>query len=223
MEALLTAKGIHDNLAIYGGIAASLTALFIFRKTALEFLALVWRVIIFPLQLAGKLDDLSDMVADVQHQVKTNNGSSLKDAVVRVETQLRNVVDSFSVLEQYRQNAFWREPRPCLELDRNGQVILISEAACRLFAIVHPESALRQSWLQFLDGHHVEELKRSYRETAATGSLFRFVIRVYDENRNDRGEWELKATPIGPELYSGFFTPIDTVAKEIAGRNNWLR
>lgn len=214
---------LQDNLAVVAGLLGSFTTIFLFRKTLREIWDVVWRVSKFPFTLSEKIDQFSDMLADVQHQVKTNNGSSLKDAVVRVENQMHNVMASFSVLEQYRQNAFWREPRPCIEMDRNGQTILVSEAACRLFGIVNPEAALRQSWFQFLDGHHVEELKRSYRETAASGSLFRFSTRIFDENRNDRGEWELKATPIGPELYSGFFTPTDAVAKEIAGRNNWLR
>lgn len=216
-------KQLAEQLAPYAGIAASISGIYLFRQTVSQVVKGCWRPFRFFLDLASSIEHLSTMVADVQHQVKTNNGSSLKDAVVRVETQMHNVVESFSVLDQYRQNAFWREPRPCIELDRSGQAILVSEATCRLFAIVNPDDALRYSWLQFLEGRHVEELKRCYKETAVTGSLFRFTIQIFDEDRRDRGHWEFKATPIGPELYSGFFSPVDEIAKEIANRCGWLR
>ncbi len=160
----------------------------------------------------------------VKHQVLTNGGGSLKDAVLRVEEGQKMLAAGQTRLESYRQHDFWRQPRPGLEMDDHGQVNLASEAACRLFRVSDPDELQKHSWLRFLDHHHVGTFMQTFRETAFSSSIFRFVIRIRDEKGEDRGEWEFKATPIDaaePKLYSGFFAPVDAAAKQIAGRANW--
>lgn len=79
--------------------------------------------------------------------------------------------------------------------------------------------------MQYLDGHHVHDFQEAFRETAQSNSIFRFVIRIRDDRREDRGSWEFKAAPIGgtsPVLYSGFFSPVDDAAKVIAVRAGWF-
>lgn len=154
----------------------------------------------------------TDLKVDaIKHQVEVNGGGSLKDSMLR--------------LESYRRIDFWKMQRPALELNGQGHVLLASEAACRLFHVSDPKELYRISWKRFLDGNEVMEFMKSFRETAAEGSLFRFAIGITDSNGAPRGKWEFKARPVditGAGLYSGFFTAVDEVAKELAGRCGWL-
>ncbi len=182
-------------------------------------------------ELAKAVQAVNGKVDLVKYQVQTNDGGSLKDSVLRIEKQQADLVIGQSALlkgqtrlESHRQNDFWTRPRPGLEMDSIGRVSLASEAACRLFKVSDPDQLLNHSWQRFLDGHHIAEFRSAFRETAESNSIFRFVISIRVDGGEDRGEWEFKAIPIDmedPKRYSGFFAPVDPVAKEIAGRAGW--
>lgn len=167
---------------------------------------------------------LAKSVQEVKYQVQTNDGGSLKDSVLRTEKKLAQVIGNQTRFESYRQHDFWTRSRPGMEMDANGKVSLASEAACRLFRVSDPEELFSHSWLRFLDSHHVGTFMQTFRDTAASSSIFRFGIIIRAHDGESRGEWEFKATPIDheePKRYSGFFAPVDAVAKEIAGRAGW--
>lgn len=171
-----------------------------------------------------ELGSVRQMVASIQYQVQTNDGGSLKDSILRMEAGQKGLTAGLAKLESYRQHDFWTRPRAGMEIYSTGIVIQVSEATCKLFGVSDPEELSSLSWMRFLDSHHVDAFIRSFRETAETGSIFRFAINLRDNNGNDRGVWEFKATPIDdskPQLYSGLFAPFDDLAKEIAGRNGW--
>lgn len=218
-----TLKDIEENLAVYAGIATSAGTLTIpvVRRWAMKFIRGVWLYLRGSSMLIAQNVELTKMVKAIAYQVQANDGGSLKDSVVRTERILSGVVQTQTRLENYRKNDFWCQPRPGLEMDEHGQVTQVSEAACRLFRVSQPEALMRRSWLQFMDGRRVNELINSFIETAATESIFRFPIVVRDENGEVRGSWEFKATPLGPNLFSVYFSPEDAVAKEIAGRAGW--
>jgi PAS domain-containing protein len=164
------------------------------------------------------------MVESIQYQVQTNNGGSLKDVVIRTELGQQKLAQGLAKLESYRMHDFWTRTRAGMEIDAAGHVILASEATCKLFGVSDPDELMHLSWVRFLDPHHVDVFLRTFRETAASGSIFRFAIRIRDNSNVDRGEWEFRATPIGnsePRLYSGLFAPFDPISKELAGRNGW--
>lgn len=209
---------VNEKLAAIMGIIVSLTFLL---PQCRRFVCRVWKGVVFmftaPWVILQKVDALALIVHEVRHQVFPNNGSSLPDGLKRLEIgQAR--------LESYRQHEFWKQPRPGLEMDAEGRVNLASEAACRLFKVSNPDELYSKSWNQYLDRNHVDSFMRAFRETAACSSIFRFCVLIYDESRQCRGEWEFRATPIegaDPVLYSGFFTPVDDAAKEIAARAGW--
>lgn len=174
--------------------------------------------------MVSKMAEISATVAAVNHQVQVNGGGSIKDGVKRIEDRQIEMGKVQIRAESYRQHEFWTRPRAGLEMDATGRVQLASEAACRLFHVSDPDDLTNHSWLRFLDSHHVDSFIRTFRETAESGSIFRFSINIRSDNGEDRGEWEFKATPIDraePKLYSGYFAPISTTAKEIAGRAGW--
>lgn len=185
-----------------------------------------WLIRFFPgnKQVIVEIEKLAKTVQEVKYQVQTNDGGSLKDSVLRTESALKQVISNQVRFESYRLHDFWTRSRAGLEMDATGKVTLASQAACRLFKVSDPDELANHSWLRFLDPHHVGTFMQTFRETADSNSIFRFTILIRAAEGEDRGEWEFNATPIDfeePKRYSGYFTPVDSVAKEIAGRAGW--
>lgn len=147
----------------------------------------------------------------IRHELEFNGGESTKDFLKRMEA--------------HRRHDLWTKGAPVLETDEHGNVVLVSQAACRLFQVSSEGDLKRLNWLRYLDGEQVSEFITSFREMAAAGSGFNYRIQVYSEGREDRGEWEVRAVLIGPRgshaVYSAQFYPMDAAAKEIAGRCQW--
>lgn len=180
---------------------------------------------------SGREDILSELsriraaVDSVSYQVHSNDGGSLKDSTNRMETSINRLMAGQVRLESYRQHDFWTRPRVGLEMDSTGHVSLVSEAACRLFGVVDPSELKSHSWVRFLDPQRSDDFMRAFCETSESSSLFRFAILLRDSSGNSRGEWEFKANPIDfaePKLYSGFFAPVDGLAKSIVDASGWL-
>jgi PAS domain-containing protein len=219
-------KEVHDALGPYAGIVASVTtlgsAVFLIRplrRMLLAFTRGLWAFLCGPSILMRQ----GQTIQEIANQLKTNGGSSLKDAVNRIEAHLKVQAVSVARLEKHHQSNFWSQPRPSIELDEHGQVNLVSEAACRLFQVSSQDELTRHSWLQFLDSREVAEFRVAFQDTAGTESMFRYTISIHDQQGGNRGVWEFKAAPLGAHLYSGYFSPVDSVAREISGRNSWLK
>jgi len=185
-----------------------------------------WLTALFPGNklVLDEIAKLAKSVQEVKYQVQTNDGGSLKDSVLRTERKLVEVINNQTRFESYRQHDFWTRLRPGMEMDINGKVFLASEAACRLFKVSDPDELINHSWLRFLDSHHVGAFMQTFRDTAASASIFRFGIDIRAQDGESRGEWEFKATPIDhaePRRYSGYFSPVDDLAKQIATRSGW--
>ncbi len=175
-------EAIKKELAVAGLTAAASLVFPRVRAIALR----VWRGLLFPIRMPAmifaelrainaKLDDAKEKVDAVaikaiatekkvdaiKHQVEVNGGGSLKDSLNR--------------LESYRKNDFWRMPRPALEMNALGHVTAANNAACRLFHVSDPRELLRRSYLRFLDDATKSGFIKAFRETAATGSLYRVL------------------------------------------------
>lgn len=218
-------EDLEKNPVTVGALVA-LTPLLIpwVRQKAMAMCKVVARPFSASDSILDELKHVRKMVSEIEYQVKTNDGGSLKDVVVRVEQGQKNLARGLAQLESYRMHDFWTRAAAGIEIRSDGHVELASEAACKLFGVSDPDELLNLSWLQFLDPHRVNTFIRAFRETAGSGSIFRFAIRISDKSHLERGEWEFKATPVGtsePRLYSGLFVPYDATAKEFAGRNGW--
>jgi PAS domain-containing protein len=218
-------KYIETHPVLIGLIIAAAPFLFPAVRR-LAFRGWRWFGSLFPgnKKVLEEIEKLSKSVEDVKYQVQTNDGGSLKDSVLRTEKRLDQVIQNQIRFESYRQHDFWTKRSACLEMDADAKVSLANQAACRLFRVSDPDELVNHSWLRFLDSHRIGEFKQSFRDTAESGSIFRFSILIKSDDGESRGEWEFNATPIDfeePKRYSGFFAPVDSIAKSIALRAGW--
>lgn len=207
----------EKHLGVIASILTSLGVIWAARKPLGRLSAECMFLIRGPFVIRQMLNEMNVAVNQIRYQVQTNDGGSLKDAVMRTE-------QSVGQLKSFRKHDFWTAPKPGFELDGDGKVFAATEASCRLFRVADTDELTVHSWLRFLDGSRVNDFMRSFRETSASGSLFQFSIRLRSGPGENRGEWEFRATLIdhsGSKLYSGYFTPVDETAKAIAQRAGW--
>jgi PAS domain-containing protein len=157
----------------------------------------------------------------------------VESRLIAIEKELnfnggRSSKDMLFLLAKYREHDFWRIGRPAIEMDETAQVNLVSEAACRLFCVNNPQDLYRRSWLRFIASDQVDEFLRAYEQTANYASHFVYRLHIHCQEGHDRGEWELRASPISPEdssrkLYSGYLSPVCEKAKSVAREVHWAQ
>lgn len=161
-------------------------------------------------QLMDKLDAVLGQLTNIEKQVNYNGGKSVKDMLF--------------LLFRYREHDFWRIGIPAFEMDENGQMVLVSEAACKLFGVSSPDSLKRRSWLRFVshigtEGNGVvDDLLAAYADTVKFNSEFLIQFHITQHNGCSRGHWEMRGSPISHEnasakVYSCHLSPVDDVAR----------
>lgn len=176
----------------------------------------------------NKLDTLLELGERMEER-----GSRMEDRLKKIDKELqynggRSTKDMLFLLAKYREHDFWRIGRPAIEMDEKAQVNLVSEAACRLFSVNNPQELYRRSWLRFIAPGQVDEFLHAYTETSNYASHFVYRLHVHCQEGNDRGQWELRASPITPEdssrkLYSGYLSPVCEKAKAVAKEVHWAQ
>lgn len=149
----------------------------------------------------------------IEKEIKFNGGKSIKDMLF--------------LLFRYREHDFWRIGIPAFELDGDAQMILVSEAACRLFGVSSQEELKRRSWLRFI-GHvgadgtgSVDDFLSAYHNTVQFQSEFLISLRITTAAGKSCGEWELRGSPISQEnattkIYSCHLSPASDLARDAA-------
>lgn len=214
---------LHDNLEVIAGIVGSLGVILgvpFLRRFASAIALGLWRNLTVGSQFAAFREErvraeeaILLRLKNIEREVQYNGGGSMKDYQLRQES--------------YRRHDFWTQARPAMELDGEGHVNLVSEAACRLFHVSTPEDLYRRSWLRFLDSGEVDEFLDTYKDTASNDSLFRWAIQVVNNEGVSQGKWEFRAGRIAPDvggrkLYSGHWAPVDEEARVVADRSRWV-
>lgn len=90
----------------------------------------IWRVFIKVIKPAmkeakAKKRKLYDMVTKIHHEINYNNGSSIKDAITRIESRIGRLEDNQRIVMNVQNVAFW-------ESDADGLVTYVSPALCKL-------------------------------------------------------------------------------------------
>lgn len=160
--------------------------------------------------------------------VMPNGGSSLADSLKRVEESQVRVERRLGRLDAHHRQSFIGQPRPAMEMDGDGNCLLVSGALIRLCHADSENNLTGLSYQQYLDGSRVQEFQEAYERISANAvpSVFSFPVAVLDSARQPRGLWEWRAIPVGARfagdvLYTASLHPLDALAKEVAERNRW--
>lgn len=204
MLPLLTSmlKAAEENFAAVGGILVALSL--IFKKVRSGWAWLLRWVSAPYRRRCEKLDLILQKVEFIERELQYNGGSTLRDMV--------------GSLAMRQRMQFWKSRSPSIELDRDACVKGVSETACRLFAVADPAELYVRNWLGFVEAGRVDDFLHSFAESVRFRSQMKFDFAMRDANRKPLGVWELHLSPVTPEgashpVYSGYFRPVDDVAK----------
>lgn len=174
--------------------------------------------------------DIRGKVEEVQRDLVFNGGSTIRDMMALVESD--------------RQESFWLQRCPAFECLPDGSNILVSEPYLVLTAVRVDDELGQMDWGQFIFAEDLPGYLSAWREAAALGSVFRARARWTSKLRENRGMWEVLATPIKASgtvvhsrgsiclasdakiqrkilRYRGRLMPVDDVARKIAEDEGW--
>jgi len=163
--------------------------------------------------LSSRLTLLSDDIGFIKSELKTNGGSSIKDAVNRMEME--------------RQHDFWCKPYPAFRMNSKGCIIAASQAYLELVKSTCDTDLKGLGWLQFLDNvDHSDQFYQRMIQSLSALSNFTGHQNIAASDGEVAGRWIVKIFPIGTHagdtLFTGALYPADEVAKDIAKKHNWV-
>lgn len=150
-------------------------------------------------ELHEKVDKLTELTKTIEHEVKTNSGSSLKDAVKRIE---RSQHYFFSKLRHDAQ--FSNE---CLfETDASGNVTFVNRALCELLN-VETFDLLNRAWLSRIEPAIRERVKNEWKDSIENKIPFDSKQDVIDGRNGELFSVRVQAQPHLDESgnLAGFF------------------
>lgn len=221
-----------DNLEYLKAAAGALTGVgslmsFLFRKQLKawwgkrkEYKKMVREMPYTLLNLLKRVEGLEAAGVERDAQVKsifsemhTNGGSSLRDAINRMELE--------------NKYSFWHKPFPAFRITRDGRIYAVSQAYMDLVKTTTEFDLTGLSWRQFeYDGEKGDKFFKRWREVASVQSTFAGLLEIRSNDGDYRGEWLIKIFPLGSYngdgIFSGAFYPSDEVAKKIATENRWF-
>jgi PAS domain-containing protein len=227
----MTLQMIQSVFGAAGAVIGVLTGLLSLFPTGRMWMAKAFRFLTTPIVAPWRVIRLEQRLIAVEYEVKPNSGGSMKDvqsriadSVEKMSSRLEGYVERSEA--RYRHD-FQTQRGPAFEIDTRGRATLVSFALGRLCRVDDAALELnRLAYLQFIEASERDEFLRTFRESAADGSMFRTQIRWYSRTHENRGLWDVRATPIDPKdsaerLYSAVLVPVDDEAKAIAERNGW--
>lgn len=220
---------LNDHLStaaqILGSFGVIFTAVFLVFPQMRPVLLNAVRVAFAPIsapwgirKLARDLGEAKRDLAEVSHQV-SHSGGWIQGDIAALQLGAQR-------FEGWRQHNFRIQARPSLEMDSDGNVLLVSDMTCDLFKVNSDVSLRGLSYLGFLDPGSVDEFSAAFEKMARNQSEFRFQINMHSMRRTPLGLIEWVAKPIGPVIsgkvaYAVNLYPIDETALAIATRMAW--
>jgi len=167
-----------------------------------------------------------------EYQREARNATvSISDRLASVEQELRpsgkrSMSQNIAVLMGQHRHSFTTQNRPAFQCDVSGNNLMVSEAYCVLVEATSEEDLVSLGWMQFVFTEDGPGLLQSFVVAAASRSPWRGVARLVSKTGTNLGKWELRAVPIGKRddgeaLYSGHLSPLDEIAKTVAGEYRW--
>lgn len=129
----------------------------------------IWRVFIKVIKPAmkeakAKKRKLYDMVTKIHHEINYNNGSSIKDAITRIESRIGRLEDNQRIVMNVQNVAFW-------ESDADGLVTYVSPALCKLVGRSESE-IMGNNWVSCIEPSDKEKVFDAWNFSVETKSPF---------------------------------------------------
>ena len=158
------------------------------------------------------LGEIKEQVSEMQKELQTNGGSSIKDEV--------------RLLVSERLMELQEAPFPAFRCASGGDNIF-SNRAYEMLVGADDHSLHGLGWRSYLfDEEQGDNYYRRWIEVAKTGSHFTGLLKFKNARGEYRGEWTVRVVPLGPykshdQVWGGRFFPFDDKAIEVANKYKW--
>lgn len=207
-----TIKILRMTVDCIGPTLTALGAIALFFKRVRNYLYLVFvRKPEAEKKLYAKVEEILTRIGRIESELRLDD-STVKDAVAR--------------LEAYRRYSATNSMSLIFELDKTGNVVLVTDALCQLVETVRAEDLKGQNWRQFVYIEDEPRVAANLCTAVKTGSSTRTKVRIINSNNISRGDWYVRLNAVTrPDnsviMYIGLLYPADELATGIYTENNW--
>lgn len=208
-----TIKTLRMAVDCIGPTITALGAIALFFKRVRKYLYLVFiHKPEMDKKLYAKVDEILNRIGKIESELRLNDDSTVKDAVAR--------------LEAYRRYSATNSMSLIFELDKTGNIVLVTDALCQLVETVRAEDLKGQNWRQFVYIEDEPRVSANLCTAVKTGSSTRTKVRIINSNNISRGDWYVRLNAVTrPDnsviMYIGLLYPADELATSIYTENNW--
>ncbi len=130
-----------EKLGIYATLIASITTIGIF----------IWKKVLKPVLNFIKIhNSIVKSIETIKHEVVTNGGSSLKDAVIALKQTCERIEKSQKVIEQRSKSSLHYHSQALFETDKNGNLIWTNEKFYEMTGFVFSEIE-GLNWISYIN------------------------------------------------------------------------
>jgi PAS domain-containing protein len=139
--------------------------------------------------LAG-VSKLETDITEIKLQLRTNGGTSLKDAINRIESKLGEVREDVSVLKGRESARMYLDAQPTFECDANGYATALNKSLLDIMGLDIDE-AIGYGWLKAVKAIDQDRVQKEWEASVRNGrefnSNYTFINQVTHKETNVHG------------------------------------
>ena len=139
--------------------------------------------------LAG-VSKLETDITEIKLQLRTNGGTSLKDAINRIESKLGEVREDVSVLKGRESARMYLDAQPTFECDANGYATALNKSLLDIMGLDIDE-AIGYGWLKAVKAIDQDRVQKEWEASVRNGREFNsnntFINQVTHKETNVHG------------------------------------
>lgn len=182
------------------GVSVGLIA--IFNKKIIEWITLLIRLIVvkfkktFELKLTCPVPGIQSALIAIQAELHPNGGSSLRDAVNRIDARTKNIEENTRRLQVSHEVLTEVVDIPFFRSDKNGHTTYCSGALCRLAGITNAKEYMGMNWLSYVHDDDIDHVKENWLNAIADKRMYLGTFRINNISEKKVYLITEKATPV---------------------------
>lgn len=182
--------------------AVSLGLIALFHKKLIGWIATLFSHIlvktkkILDLKVTCPVPGIQHALDEIRAELKPNGGSSLRDAVNKIDKRTRNMEIAITTLQASHEALTEVVDVPFFRADSQGSTIYCSSALCRLAGMTSPREYMGINWLTFVHPDDLEHVKSNWLSAVNDGRIYIGSFRIVNPYNGKSYEITEKATPV---------------------------
>lgn len=214
---------INDFSGIIAGGSISAILIAVFRKFIIEISLHFYNKIV---SIFKKIIDfvfvgfdIKKTIKEIQAELKPNGGSSLRDAINKIEKRVDEISENLNSLKVSHEILSEVVGKPSFRSDSKGNILYWSDSLCRLCGISKANEYMGLKWLSFVHDDDRETIKEEWISTIKDQRMFLGKFKIINPYNSKVYSIIAKATPVHDDKskkvigWEGIITHFDEVSK----------